>query len=442
VIRVLQASAWYPPQHFGGTEVYVSGLVRELRQQSVSSSIVKPSVSDMDDAHEFEGSVVRTYSVNDHPSRAELRGDMPHKGFRRFQELLLEENPDVYHQHSWTRGLGYAHLHAARAIGLKTVLSVHVPSPICLRGTMMRFGNEACDGRIDPPACGACWAHSRGAPKSIARVLGALPVSDMFLGRLPEFGPSNRLLTALSARALGDRRREEFGRMIADADRVVAVCGWLFDALRENGVPSEKLVLNRHGVDGDFALQVAGKTKERAADGQFRLLYLGRWDRVKGIDIVVRAVRKISKDVPLTLCIHGVDQNVEERNYKQEVALLAGRDPRITIEPAVPREHLARTLAEADALVVPSQWLETGPLVVLEAKAAGVPIIGSRLGGIAELVSEPEDGILVPAGDVKAWSSAIKEMMKRKPRHRGAASNVRTMSQVASEMAELYRSLH
>ena len=58
-------------------------------------------------------------------------------------------------------------------------------------------------------------------------------------------------------------------------------------------------------------------------------------------------------------------------------------------------------LSRIDVLAVPSQWLETGPLVVLEAFAAGTPVIGSDLGGIRELVSDGRDGLLVPHDDVR-----------------------------------------
>jgi glycosyltransferase involved in cell wall biosynthesis len=100
-------------------------------------------------------------------------------------------------------------------------------------------------------------------------------------------------------------------------------------------------------------------------------------------------------------------------------------------------------MAEGDVLMVPSISLETGPLTVLEAQAAGLFVLGSRRGGIAELVDETDAGELVEAGDVVAWTAAIARLAERKargnlPRHTGP---VRTMAMAAQEMAELYRSL-
>jgi len=444
MLRVLQATAWYPPVHLGGTEVYLTGLVRELRAHDVDSTVIAPLAPALADGYQFDGAIVRCYSVNETPSRAELRGEIPHHGFSRFSSLLSEEHPNIYHQHSWSRGLGGAHLHAAREAGLKTVLTIHVPNNFCMRGTMMRFGEHPCDGRIDPPICGACWSHGRGAPRAIAHMLGAVPSGVANSIERFSCAAESRLATALSARALGERRRKEFVRMAADADRLVVVSNWLQEVLLLNGVPQEKVVLSRHGVDHDF---VAAATRVNTLphdnmDGPFRLVYLGRWDPAKGIDVLVRAVRNTPR-APISLSIYGVGDGPDERAYAKTVCRLADGDQRIAIKAPVTRDQVATTLADADALAVPSLCLETGPLVVVEAKAVGVPIIGSRLGGIAELVREPDDGVLVAPGDVAAWSEAIERMAstRKVASHRSVAAQVRTMRDVADDMAALYRSL-
>jgi glycosyltransferase involved in cell wall biosynthesis len=443
MISVLHATAWYPPGYMGGTEVYLTGLVRELRGFGVDSRILAPLGSEAADGYEFDGAVVRTYSVNPSPSRAELRDGAPHQGFERFYRILAEERPHIYHQHSWSRGLGAAHLRAAREAGLRTVVTVHTPNNICLRGTMMRYGEETCDGRIDPLVCGSCWSHERGVPAILARALGAMPAAAS--ANISRSIPASRVATALSARMLGERRKGEFARMVADADRIVAVCAWLLDALKRNGVPPEKLVLSRQGIDPAFAADAAAAVDRREShyDSAFRLLYLGRLHPVKGIDVLIKAVRRLPQAVGLKLIIHGVGAGAEERDYAVAMRRLAEGDHRISFEPPVPRDQLAATLAWASALAVPSLGLETGPLVVLEAKATGLPIIGSRLGGIAELVHEPEDGVLVPSDDVSAWAAAIKKMASDYPSRAlaGEREKVRTMHEAASEMAALYKSL-
>ena len=97
-----------------------------------------------------------------------------------------------------------------------------------------------------------------------------------------------------------------------------------------------------------------------------------------------------------------------------------------------------------DIIAVPSRCLETGPLVVLEAFAAGTPVLGSRLGGIAELVTDGIDGILVPSVRPVAWAKAISRLANcpaEVARLRVGIRKPRTIDTVASEMVEVYRSL-
>lgn len=439
---VLQATAWYLPEDTGGTEIYVAELVKALRPNGIGSQVIRPRESPGPDGYSHEGTVVRTYPVNPVPSPSELSGSAAHAGFDAFRTLLRGMRGKIYHQHSWTRGLGGLHLRAAREAGLRTVLTLHTPSCLCLRGTMMRFGEAQCDGRIVPRRCAACRSEQRGAPRLVARGLGMLPPA---LSRAAASAvPKGRAGTALAARMLAERRREEFTGMVQNADRIVAVSLWLFEALRRNGVPQEKLVLSRHGVAPDFAAEIRQRRRHVGASPRrpLRLIYLGRLHPVKGVHVAVAALRALPRALPMTLTIHGVGSGAEEREYAAQIYAAAADDPRIVIAPPVSRSALAKVMMEADAIVVPSLWLETGPLVVLEAKAAGLPVIGSRLGGIAELVDEPDDGVLVVPGDVAAWTSAI-ELMAAAPRpvRRPDRSSPRTMCDVAAEMAELYMTL-
>jgi glycosyltransferase involved in cell wall biosynthesis len=263
------------------------------------------------------------------------------------------------------------------------------------------------------------------------------PLADM-LARLPLKTPlqrESRVATALSTGALALQKRRDFDEMALSADRVVAVCQWLYEALRLNGVPEAKLVLNRQGLARDFAPAAPASGVTHAP---LRLLYLGRWHPFKGVDVAVRAVRSLPRDVSIRLALQGVAAGDEEHAYRDEVERLAAGDPRIQVLPPLAPHEVSSALKDFDVLVVPSVCLETGPLVVLEAKAAGLFVIGSRLGGIAELVREPNEGMLVPSGDVAAWGRAIAAVAKR-PRPLAQPQSVRTMDDVAADMAELYR---
>jgi glycosyltransferase involved in cell wall biosynthesis len=72
------------------------------------------------------------------------------------------------------------------------------------------------------------------------------------------------------------------------------------------------------------------------------------------------------------------------------------------------REEVTRMMAEATVLIVPSTWYEGFPLVIAEAYAAGVPIIASRIGGLAELIANGRTGRLVSPGDPNELCEAVR----------------------------------
>ena len=134
----------------------------------------------------------------------------------------------------------------------------------------------------------------------------------------------------------------------------------------------------------------------------------------------------------------------DDIKYREKVRQFASSDKRIHFLPEARGSERLTLFANLDALLVPSQWLETGPLVVLEAFAAGVPVIGSDLGGIKELVSDDRNGILVPHEDVTAWTAAMARLATDAglyERLRRGIGPVRTTSDVARDMATLYDEL-
>jgi glycosyltransferase involved in cell wall biosynthesis len=233
-----------------------------------------------------------------------------------------------------------------------------------------------------------------------------------------------------------------FASLMAKADRVIAVCQWVKDVLIANGVPERKVALCRQGFGGVSnrpPRQATGPAMRRA-EGPLRFAYFGRIDPVKGLDIVVDALRLIP-DMPVVLHIYGMVQPGCE-SYASR--LKTSPDARVQfIAPMSPGE-VGDAMAKYDFIVVPSRWLETGPLVVYESFAAGTPVLGSRLGGIAELVSDGVDGILVSPDNPNSWANIISGLARditRVDRLRAGIRPPRTMKDVADEMAEIYSNL-
>ena len=146
------------------------------------------------------------------------------------------------------------------------------------------------------------------------------------------------------------------------------------------------------------------------------------------------------RDLRVSIDIYG---SVQANNaYVMDFCRRVAADSRVRVLPPVRPDEVPRVVAGYDVMLVPSQVLETGPLVVLEAQASGVPVIGSKLGGIAERVRDGVDGRLVNAGSVDAWASALREVSSDPaliPRWRAAIAAPRSLADVVLQMIDVYR---
>jgi glycosyltransferase involved in cell wall biosynthesis len=174
-----------------------------------------------------------------------------------------------------------------------------------------------------------------------------------------------------------------------------------------------------------------------------RIAFLGRLDPVKGADILIQALRS-SPAANLQMDIFGISQGRRDEEYARELKLAAVGDSRITFRLPISASHVVSVLRMYDAVAIPSHCLETGPMVVLEAFAAGVPVIGSRLGGIEEQVHNNVNGLLVDPGSVMAWAKALREVSGSPgllARLRAGVRPPRTIATAAGEIEAVYASL-
>jgi glycosyltransferase involved in cell wall biosynthesis len=211
-----------------------------------------------------------------------------------------------------------------------------------------------------------------------------------------------------------------------------------------NGISAKKITVCRQGFH-EQSVQSETQLKQLRSQlpSPLKIALLGRLDATKGVHILIEALRSIP-DAPLRLDIYGVGQGEQGMRYEQNLRRLAAMDERIRFHSPVPSCDVITMLRNYDILAVPSQWLETGPLVILEAFAAGIPVIGSRRGGISELVRDGIDGILVEAGDLRAWSNVLLRLSGDRSVLHALSQNIRpprTMTAVAREMAELYQQI-
>jgi len=441
-VRVVHVPFGYFPDAVGGTEVYVAQLARDLRMRGVESVVAAPADGLASRRYEYEGIPVYRFGVPAPSNVADLYGEGDEAAARSLVDVVDDVDADVLHLHAFTRAASVRAVRAAKQAGVAVVFTYHTPTASCVRGTLLRDGHEPCDGALIAQRCAACLLESRGVPAAIRDALARGPSA---LGStLASVGASGAWVTALRARELTTARHDAFRTLLAESDAVVAVCEWVRALLLRAGAHPERVVLSRQGTPSRAFREASGSQRRvTAIDTELRLVYAGRLHPTKGVDVVIRAL-SADRGLRASLDVYGVAQDADGTRYREELLAWSASDPRVRFHAPLAAESVVDTLASYDATVVPSQWLETGPLVVLESFAAGTPVIGSDLGGVAELVSHARDGWLVPYADTVAWTDALRRVSTEPQlldRLRTGVRPPRSTEDVAREMTDVYREI-
>jgi glycosyltransferase involved in cell wall biosynthesis len=166
-------------------------------------------------------------------------------------------------------------------------------------------------------------------------------------------------------------------------DVIIAPSRFMAAMLEGYGVDKKKIVYVPHCIDS---------VVWNPSYGGSYALYVGRLSPEKGVDVLIRAAAK-AKHIPVRIIGEGPDL-ARLRALAKELGA-----SNVDFHGFKKGDALAQEYAGARFVVVPSVWYEVAGLIVLEAYAAGKPVIASQIGGLSELIREGETGLFASAGD-------------------------------------------
>ncbi len=205
--------------------------------------------------------------------------------------------------------------------------------------------------------------------------------------------------------------REGLTKVFRDAKVVLARSESLLDRLRDLGCPEKKLRLNRTPVPLDT---IDFSLRKPPEGGKWRLLQACRLIPKKGLFTTLKALPKVVERWPdLKFVLAGVGP--DEERFRAAVAE-AGLENNVEMVGWVDQDRLRDELAKSHAFLHPSELTETEdqegvPNAMVEAMAAGLPILATTHGGIPEAVDHDKDGYLVPEKDHEALADAILKLL-------------------------------
>lgn len=367
VLRRLVPDAW------GGIETVVTATVRELARRGHETRLLATSALSEPGPATVDGVALtrHRYAYLRLPPRSALRATLDRKGGNPvsaglFWALAREPGVDLFVSHTMGRLAGAVRL-ASRVRGVPYVVFVH-------------------------------GGHADVSEEE------RLELGRLYRGSVDPLRPLDRLLGV--------------DRVLRDAAAIVTLGGGERDALRA-ALPGTPVHLVPNGVDAArFGAASDGDAQAvrrwlGVPEHARMLLCVARIDPQKGQHVLVAAAARLlaaGRDVHLVLLGHPTRPDYRERLERD--ARESGLGERLHVIAGLPftDPRLPAAYRAADAFVLPSVHEPFG-IVILEAWAAGCPVVASRVGGIPTFATDGETALLVPPGDASALAAAVGRLL-------------------------------
>lgn len=286
---------------------------------------------------------------------------------RALRALIRRERPAVAHFHNTLPLISPAALHAAKREGVATVQTLHNYRLVCPGALLLRDGAvcERCLGRAVawPAVVHACYRGSRGASAAVAGMNAV-------------------------HRALGTWSRK--------VDRYIALTPFAKSVFVKGGLPAARIA-----VKPNFVAAGAAPPPDAAREGF--ALFVGRLSPEKGVATLLEAWRRLPAPPRLLVAGDGPLRGMASR--------AAAENPAVEILGQRPADEIAALMRRAAFLVFPSIWYEGMPRTLIEAFAAGTPVVASDLGAMRAMLAGTGAGRLFAPGDAAALAAKVEQLL-------------------------------
>lgn len=376
-MRILHLVHQYVPEHVGGTELYTQWLAQEQSRRGHEVTVFY--------RRSAEGAGKKVVTQDGVRAWAEWAGiQSPTRRFlatlgdpamdRAFERALQETRPELIHvQH--LMGLPVSLFYSVKRHAIPFVITFHDFWWVCANAQLLtNYSQRLCDGPRAYLNCAHCALARAGHPQ----LAPALPGLAGWLAW----------------------RNHGLRQVVKAARRLIAPTEFVRAWYAAHGAPTQNLIVVLLGMGAAPVFRQIPKP-----GGIVRFAYIGGLSWQKGVHVLVEAFRQVKGTAELWIA---GDESFDP-SYVARLRALAL--PNVRFLGKLAREQVWETLAQVDAVVVPAIWYETFSFIVSEAFFAGVPVVASRLGPLADRVRDGTDGLLVSPGDTVAWRTALQRLV-------------------------------
>ncbi|OGY21690.1 MAG: hypothetical protein A2126_01740 [Candidatus Woykebacteria bacterium GWB1_45_5] len=367
-MKVLYLTHQYFPYFYTGTELLTDNLSRYMRLLGVSTEVWAYNLDepreDEIDRTNYRGIPVTFFSHHNSDPFRDWKMYRDNKARKNLIERLLKETkPDILHvTHASRMGdiIGMAY-----GIGIPYISTLTDFWLLCPRASLIRANGDLCLGPEGGEACGKYCYENLG---------------DQMIKRCRDV-------------------RDYFDK----ASKVTFASNFLRSMFERSDIDTANWINIRHGYN-------PSAKRKRTKDNFYRFAFTGTLQPNKGAHLVIEAFKKLV-DQKARLAVYGEFKHSEK--YSNYCSELAKGDKRIEFRGKYNHTKLAGEFADIDCVVVPSNWFEPFPFTLTSAISYGFEVIGSRIGGIPEIIGEENAENLFNPGDIDDLSEKMGLKLKK-----------------------------
>lgn len=444
-MNILVSTPNFFPHSFGGGEIYVYRLAKELLQRGHDVKVLTPvKWKDSKDPYiinkyDYENIPCVGFSLNPEAvSIAERNTGFGPLMLQILRGILSDHNPDIVH----INGMKPAMVMLCNELKIPHVVTAHHAGISCPAGGLLRPDNSICDIAVNSRDCIRCCSIWKRPKWFVGWAMGHIP-SWIYRPLGKSYNNSKNLSyiqRGLIYPWLIEQTIAAEKIVLEHAQVIISPSLTIRDLLIRNGCDPQKIVVIPHGIEPIKRFPL-GDIKNRPV----RFGYIGRIDPSKGLHIMLEASELLIDGSLCEMHIFGAARNPWHEEYRKKTLSEYRGKSKIFDYGLIPHNKLSDAFAKIDVLIVPSILPEAFGLVVAEAFSAGRPVIVFNSGALPEQVRDGIDGFIVDRNDSKSLAEAMQklidnpslifEMSKQIP-------HVKTMEEYVDEIDGVYLRLH
>ena len=358
-MKILKVIHGFPPDYMAGSEVYSYHLVKELINQNIDTFVFTRVENEFDDNYKIYNEKFEDIQIQrvNKPKRDYLYEDKFYddKIDEIFKEYLANIKPDIVHFGHLSH-LSTSLIKIVKEFNIPIVYTIHDFWLYCVKGQMINQDGVICEN----PSVENCTQCS------------------------------NYVVDSKQVKESQDHMKE----MIDLIDIFISPSHTLKDFFINQGIDKNKIQYLKYGFN---TKKIIYNKKTFTKNSKINFGFMGRVIPTKGIKILVDTFKKLPNE---QLSIYG-NIGIQKRFLETKNIIFKG---------AYDNNNINEVLNDIDVLIVPSIWYENAPLVIQEAFLAGIPVITSDIGGMAELVKDKINGFTFKVGSCEELEILIKNI--------------------------------